>query len=134
MMPTEGPGTRVPSFLGRTSPRTLWKSICTRRWNTASMPKGERFYEERFFYGYEEPAIDTLETPLVIQVAPTGSFIRREIEFFVDEIIVKSSFGSIFPGCRIVNAFWPCPVDSAHTHRAGFAGGINFTILQLEIV
>ena len=42
------------------------------------MPKDESFYDNRRYHGANATPMDTLDEPLVIQVAPTGSFIRRE--------------------------------------------------------
>lgn len=43
------------------------------------MVKGEDYYTEKEYYGHEVEAIDTLDKPLVIEVAPTGSFLRRDV-------------------------------------------------------
>lgn len=43
------------------------------------MVKDESFYGPRGFHGHEAEPIETLDKPLVIQVAPTGSFLRRDV-------------------------------------------------------
>lgn len=43
------------------------------------MVKTEDYYSEKEYYGHEVEPIDTLDKPLVIEVAPTGSFLRRDV-------------------------------------------------------
>ncbi len=43
------------------------------------MVKGEDYYAEKKYYGHEVEGIDTLDKPLIIEVAPTGSFLRRDV-------------------------------------------------------
>lgn len=43
------------------------------------MVKGEDYYTEKEYYGHEVEGIDTLDKPLIIEVAPTGSFLRRDV-------------------------------------------------------
>lgn len=43
------------------------------------MVKGEDYYTSKEYYGHEVEAIETLDKPLVIEVAPTGSFLRRDV-------------------------------------------------------
>lgn len=43
------------------------------------MTKGEDYYTKKAYFGHEDRSIETLDDPLIIQVAPTGSFLTRDV-------------------------------------------------------
>ena len=57
----------------------------------------------------------------------------RLFEFAVNKGVVETNFGSVFGGVCEINARKASPVNGAKTHGTGFAGGVDFTILEFEI-
>ena len=55
-----------------------------------------------------------------------------DLKFAVDEGVVKSCGGGIGGGGSVENARGPSPVDGAEAHGAGFAGGVEVAMIELE--
>ena len=55
-----------------------------------------------------------------------------DIDFLIDECVVKAGIGSIVLAGRIIDAVGTGPVDGAKTHRARLAAGVNLAAGQLE--
>lgn len=57
-----------------------------------------------------------------------------DVDFLVDKVVIKPRISCILFGAGIEDSSWSCPKNRTQTHGAGFAGGVDFTSLELEVI